>query len=188
MNISRLIKRTRSFARRGCAPLTALAYAPPLFAQTEVAKTRVDPMSAEYVVKTAVGMFVVFGFFVVFVWFVCCKGKMNSNMSNVVKTAVGMIVVIGIIVALAWLVRRKGKMNGLMSGEVKIVSSLSLGAREKIVLVQVGEEQFLLGATPQQINRIARIKSPVDAGAAAAPAERLTFQQLFAKLKHGPRA
>src|SRR3569832_185071 len=154
MNISRLITRTRSFARRWCAPLTALAYAPPLFAQTEVAKTRVDPMSAEYVVKTAVGM----------------------------------IVVIGIIVALAWLVRLMGKMNGLMSGEVKIVSSLSLGAREKIVLVQVGEEQFLLGAPPQQINRIARIKSPVAAGAAAAPAERLTIQQLFAKLKHGPRA
>src|SRR3569833_2856003 len=132
MNISRLIKRTRSFARRWCAPLTALAYAPPLFAQTEVAKTRVDPMSAEYVVKTAVGM----------------------------------IVEIGIIVALAWLVRRMGKISGHMKGE----------------------EKLQLGATPQQINRIARIKSPVDAGAAAAPAERLTFQQLFAKLKHGPRA
>src|SRR3569832_1478684 len=137
MNISRLIKRTRSFARRWCAPLPALAYAPPLFAQTEVAKTRVDPMSAEYVVKTAVGM----------------------------------IVWIGIIAALAWLVRRIGKLNGLMSVEGKILSSLSLGAREKIVLVQVGEEQFQLRATQQQINRIARIKSPVHAGAAAAPAE-----------------
>src|SRR3569623_525618 len=113
MSISRVINRTRSFARRGCAPLTALAYAPALFAQTEGAKTRGDPMSAEYVVKTAVGM----------------------------------IVVIGIIVALAWLVRRMGKMNGLMSGEVKIVSSLSLGAREMIVQVQVGEELFLRGAT-----------------------------------------
>src|SRR3569832_2742179 len=123
MNISRLIKRTRSFARRWCAPLTALAYAPALFAQTEVAKTRVDPMSAEYVVKTAVGMFVV----------------------------------IGIIVALAWLVRRMGKMNGFLLGVVKIVSSLSLGAREKIVLVQEGEEQYLLGATPQQDTRIARV-------------------------------
>src|SRR3569832_1149161 len=121
MNISRLIKRTRSFARRWCAPLTALAYAPALFAQTEVAKTRVDPMSAEYVVKTAVGM----------------------------------LVVIGIIVALAWLVRRKGKMNGLMSGEVKIISTHTHDTHKKNVLVQVGEEQFLLGATPQQINRIA---------------------------------
>lgn len=153
MNMSRLIRRAACFVCQWCASLPAFLYAPALLAQTEVAKTRVDPMSAEYVVKTVVGM----------------------------------IVVIGIIVALAWLVRRMGKMNGLMSGEVKIVSSLSLGAREKIVLVQVGEEQFLLGATPQQINRIARIKSPISPAVAAVPAERLTFQQLFAKLKHGPR-
>src|SRR3569832_1741253 len=123
MNISRLIKRTRSFARRWCAPLTALAYAPPLFAQTEVAKTRVDPMSAEYVVKTAVGM----------------------------------IVVIGIIVALAWLVRRMVKMIGLMSGEVKIVSSLSLGAREKIGRGRGGEGRGRRGAAPRRGGRSARI-------------------------------
>lgn len=140
--------------RRAGAALFALVYAPVLLAQNEVAKTRVEPMSAEYVVKTIIGM----------------------------------IVVVGIIIALAWLVRRMGRMNGLLSGEIKIVSSLSLGTREKLVLVQVGEEQFLLGATAQQINRIARIKLPITAGATSAPAERLTFQQLFSRLKNGPRA
>lgn len=150
----RFIIRARSRLRRAGAALFALVYAPALLAQNEVAKARVEPMSAEYVVKTIIGM----------------------------------IVVIGIIVALAWLVRRMGRMNGLLSGEIKIVSSLSLGTREKLVLVQVGEEQFLLGATPQQINRIARIKLPITAGAAAAPAERITFQQLYSRLKNGPRA
>lgn len=140
--------------RKAGAALFAFVYAPMLLAQNEVAKARVEPMSAEYVVKTIIGM----------------------------------IVVIGIIVALAWLVRRMGRMNGLLSGEIKIVSSLSLGTREKLVLVQVGEEQFLLGATAQQINRIARIKLPITAGATSSPAERLTFQQLYSRLKNGPRA
>lgn len=150
----RLIILTRSLLRRAGAALFAFVYAPALLAQDEVVKTHVEPMSAEYVVKTIIGM----------------------------------IVVIGIIVALAWLVRRMGRMNGLLSGEIKIVSSLSLGTREKLVLVQVGEEQFLLGATAQQINRIARVKLPITAGATSAPAERITFQQLYSRLKNGPRA
>lgn len=150
----RAIIRPHSLLRRAGVALFAFVYAPVLLAQNEVAKARVEPMSAEYVVKTIIGM----------------------------------IVVIGIIVALAWLVRRMGRMNGLLSGEIKIVSSLSLGTREKLVLVQVGGEQFLLGATAQQINRIARIKLPITAGATSAPAERLTFQQLFSRLKNGPRA
>lgn len=149
-----LVLSIRSFVFRWCAALSAFVYTPVLLAQTEVVKTHIEPMSAEYAVKTVLGM----------------------------------ILVIGVIVALAWLVRRMGKMNGFLSGEIKVVSSLSLGTREKLVVVQVGGEQFLVGATSQQITRIARINSPIAMSTAAAPAERLTFQQLFAKLKHGPRA
>src|SRR3569623_3265555 len=104
--------RRRAAAR---ASVAALSCSPLLASAAEVAgKHRVDPVSAVFIVKTAVGL----------------------------------IVVIAIIAGLAWLMRRMGKLGGVMVGQIRIVSSLSLGTREKLLVVKVGEEQFLIGATP----------------------------------------
>lgn len=37
---------------------------------------------------------------------------------------------------------------------MRVISALSVGTREKIVLVQVGEKQLLLGVAPGSINKI----------------------------------
>lgn len=105
-----------------------------------------------------------------------------------VKTVLGLIVVIAIMLGLAWFMRRMGKMNGLVSGQIKILSALSVGTREKILLVEVGGEQFLLGATQTNINRLARIRTPIDTNTPAVfSAEKVTFQSLLAKLRHGAK-
>lgn len=37
---------------------------------------------------------------------------------------------------------------------MKVISALSLGMREKLILVQVGEKQLLLGVTPGRIDNL----------------------------------
>ncbi len=47
------------------------------------------------------------------------------------------------------------------SGQLKVVASLSLGVKERLVVAQVGEQQLVLGVTPQQITLIKSLEEPI---------------------------
>ncbi len=55
--------------------------------------------------------------------------------------------VLALVAGLAWLAKRL-KGGPLKSGLIEIVSGVSLGAREKAVLLRVGDEQVLVGISP----------------------------------------
>lgn len=75
-----------------------------------------------------------------------------------------LILVLGFVVALilllAWVAKRS---IGITPGgrHMKILAGLPLGAREKVVLVQVGKEQLLLGVAPGRVNLLTRFDEPV---------------------------
>ena len=72
----------------------------------------------------------------------------------------GMIV--GLIVLLGYVARKIAPQQGAVgAGGMRIVSSLSLGVKEKLVLVQIGEQQLLIGVTPTNINTLERFSEPV---------------------------
>jgi flagellar protein FliO/FliZ len=56
--------------------------------------------------------------------------------------------VLALVAGLAWLARRLRAAGGVRSGLIEIVSGVSLGAREKVVLLRVGSEQVLVGVSP----------------------------------------
>ena len=70
------------------------------------------------------------------------------------ETLLGLILVLSLIVFLAWLLRRTGRFQMTAHGEMKIIASIALGPRERAVLLQVGEQQLLIGVTVQQINTL----------------------------------
>lgn len=45
--------------------------------------------------------------------------------------------------------------------QLKMVTSLSLGAKERVVVIQAGEQQLLLGVTAQQVTLIERLEQPL---------------------------
>ena len=61
---------------------------------------------------------------------------------------------IGLILALAWFVKRFGGMSFSGNREMKVVTSIPLGARERIALIDIKGQQFLLGVTTQQISHL----------------------------------
>lgn len=69
-------------------------------------------------------------------------------------------VLVAIVIA-AWLLK-KFQVGGTTVNGLKIVTSLSLGAKERIVVVQVGEKQLLLGVTGQQINLLDTLAEPLE--------------------------
>lgn len=81
-----------------------------------------------------------------------------------VQVFVGLIFVIGLIFSMGWLLKRMGQ--GTIGGgqHLKVLASLSLGTREKIALIQVGDQQLLLGITPNAINNLQTFEEPVISG------------------------
>ena len=90
-----------------------------------------------------------------------------------------LVFIIGFIVLLAWLVN-KSKLHTHLSGgneQLKIVASLSLGVKEKLAVVQVGEKQVLVGITGHSINYLTELDEPLTVNAPAP----VSFQALLKK-------
>lgn len=80
---------------------------------------------------------------------------------QLVQLLLGLLLVIGLIFLLAWLMRRVQQIGPRGGQVIKIVASQALGPRDRLVLVQVGGEQLLLGLTPGRIAPLHVLKEPV---------------------------
>nr|WP_237332848.1 flagellar biosynthetic protein FliO [Zobellella iuensis] len=76
--------------------------------------------------------------------------------------ALSSLLVIGLIVLLGALVR-KLRLPSVLGGsrQLKVVATLAIGHRERLLVVQVGEEQWLLGVTAQQISGLGKLDQPL---------------------------
>jgi len=74
--------------------------------------------------------------------------------SGLMQAGMGMVVVLGAIFLCAWLARRFGLQRFSGGHVVKVVSSSSVGQRERVVVVEVGATWLVLGVTPSQINTL----------------------------------
>ena len=67
-----------------------------------------------------------------------------------------LIAIIALILAAAWLVKRLGFARTGVNG-LKISASASLGARERVVVVDVEDARLVLGVTAGQINLLHKL-------------------------------
>jgi flagellar protein FliO/FliZ len=73
----------------------------------------------------------------------------------------GLLLVVGLIFALAWVMRRVQRVGPNSGQVIELISSRALGPRDRLMLVQVGNEQILLGITPGRITPLHVLKEPV---------------------------
>lgn len=71
------------------------------------------------------------------------------------------VVVILLLVGVLVLLRRFNGVSSQMSGNMRVVSSVGVGQRERVVLLQVGEEQILVGVGPGNVRKIHAFDGPV---------------------------
>ena len=86
------------------------------------------------------------------------------------QLVLGLLLVLGLIFGLAWLLRRVQHAGPRQGQVIELISSRALGARDRLVLVQVGNEQILLGLTPGRITPLHVLKEPVQVPGTAQPA------------------
>lgn len=81
--------------------------------------------------------------------------------ANPVSLVLGLAFVVLLIFLVAWLLRRMGAVS-LVSGQaMKVVAALSVGPREKVVLVDIGGKQLLLGVAPGRVSHLHEFDQPV---------------------------
>ena len=78
------------------------------------------------------------------------------------QLVLGLLLVVGLIFVLAWLMRRVQNVGPGNGQVIELIGSRALGPRDRLVLVQVGEEQILLGLTPGRITPLHVLKTPVN--------------------------
>ena len=81
------------------------------------------------------------------------NGEAKSG-GDVGTMVVGLAAVLGIILLLAWLSKRFNFTAPGGHNNMRLISAMSVGQKEKIVLVEVEGEKLLLGVTPHQINAL----------------------------------
>ncbi|MDH3760599.1 MAG: flagellar biosynthetic protein FliO [Gammaproteobacteria bacterium] len=87
------------------------------------------------------------------------------------KLTGGLVLIVALIFVLAWLMKKFNLNQQSQSGLMRIIAGLSVGTRDRIVLLQIGDEQILLGLTPGRIEKLHTLAQPLEVpGGQAAPA------------------
>ena len=73
--------------------------------------------------------------------------------------------VLAAIVILAWLFKRMQGANQPAAGQLKVTASLPLGPKERILVIEVGEEQILVGASSAGLSTLHVLNAPLKAAA-----------------------
>ncbi|WP_206045353.1 flagellar biosynthetic protein FliO [Oceanicoccus sagamiensis] len=78
-----------------------------------------------------------------------------------VTAIAGLVLIVFLIITIGWLIRRVGGVPMMGGQAMKVNAVLSLGTREKVVLVDIGDKQVLLGVAPGRISHIQSFDEPV---------------------------
>jgi flagellar protein FliO/FliZ len=99
-----------------------------------------------------------------FWWFPVCNAVPGADApKQAVRTvssgdmlhwSVGLLVVLGIFLLCAWGMRKLSGISVSGAEKMRVVGGLSLGMREKVILLQVGKKQLILGVTPGRIDAL----------------------------------
>lgn len=92
--------------------------------------------------------------------------SIGSNPANPVIALLKMTLALALVLGLLWafttLLKRFQSPSFQAKSGLQLISSYSLGQREKLVVMQVGEEQLLLGVTSSAISKLHVLPVPLN--------------------------
>lgn len=85
----------------------------------------------------------------------------ENNQLDLATTLGSLVFVIALILLMAWLLKRMrvpafGQQKGL-----SVVRQLAVGTKERVMIVEAGEEQYLIGVTSHSVQLISKLDKPL---------------------------
>ena len=87
---------------------------------------------------------------------------------SLLQTIFALCLVLGLLALLAWFMKRYGPKAQGGSAHVRLVGALNLGGRERIMVVEVGDQWIVVGASPGRVNALATMPRKEGVGPDAA--------------------
>ena len=80
-----------------------------------------------------------------------------SPVLDMFKVLFGLIVVLAVLAGILWLMKRTGLGQAHGGGAVKIVGGVSVGNRERVLVVEVADQWIVVGVAPGSVNALASL-------------------------------
>jgi flagellar protein FliO/FliZ len=104
-----------------------------------------------------------------------------STLSNWPVVLLVLMAMLGLIFALAWFIKRFGGLNVSGSRDIRVISAIPVGTRERIALLDVKGQQFLVGVTAHQITHLHSFDQAIVQ--VAEPGSAFKQSEFFSKLQ-----
>lgn len=101
-----------------------------------------------------------------------------TSSTYLIKLTAGLVAVLALVFILAWLVKKMQLVQHSNNGLIQIVSAIAVGQRERIALIQVGDEQILVALSPGKIEKLHTLKQSISTEVDK-PHSPSSFQQKF---------
>ncbi|MCG5494056.1 flagellar biosynthetic protein FliO [Ectothiorhodospira variabilis] len=104
-------------------------------------------------------------------------GVTGDGAAHLVQLVLGLVVVVAAILVLGFVLRRIHGLSGGLSSDFRVLGSVSLGSRERMVLVQVGDVQMVVGVAPGRVQTLHVLERPIDVNPTAVKGADPSFAQ-----------
>lgn len=79
----------------------------------------------------------------------------TSTAGNLMQVTLGLLVVLGLMAAAAWVLRRFNTAKGNNAAHIKIIGGVSVGNRERVMVVEIADQWIVVGVAPGRVNALA---------------------------------
>jgi flagellar protein FliO/FliZ len=83
--------------------------------------------------------------------------ELTPDGGGLLRATLGLAVVLALIFAVGWVMKRLSPARGGTSGPLRVVGSQALGTRERVVLLEVGEQWLVVGVAPGSVRGLATL-------------------------------
>ncbi|MCG8325457.1 MAG: flagellar biosynthetic protein FliO [Thiotrichales bacterium] len=77
------------------------------------------------------------------------------------QVILGLLLVLAVIFVITWVLKRVPGFQTMGQGTMRIIDSMHVSPRERLLLVEIADQQLLLGVTNQSINTLHVLPEPV---------------------------
>ena len=81
--------------------------------------------------------------------------------ASLFQALLGLVVVLGILAVAAWGMRRMGLAKNSAPSTVKVIGGVSVGNRERILVVEVADQWIVVGVAPGRVNTLSTMPRQV---------------------------
>jgi flagellar protein FliO/FliZ len=108
-------------------------------------------------------------------------GELVPDGAGLLRATLGLALVLALIFAAGWVMRRLSPTRPGGHGPLRVVGTQALGARERVVLLEVGDQWLVIGVAPGNVRGLASLPRGEMPPPATSPVT--AFSTLFARAR-----